>query len=127
VVLVDTSVWIRSLAGKEPFRSTLDRLLAEEMIVGHEMVFGELLIGDPGGRARTLSLYEHFSYAATVPHREVIELVRARRLFGRGIGWIDAHLLAASLVAGVQLYTADGPLTKVANELAIAHRPTRGR
>ena len=86
------------------------------------MVFGELLIGDSGVRARTLALYEHFSYAATVSDREVIELVRARRLFGRGIGWMDAHLLAAALVAGVQLYTADRPLTKVANELAIAYQ-----
>jgi predicted nucleic acid-binding protein len=122
VILVDTSVWIRSLAGKQPFRASLDRLLANEMVLGHEMVFGELLIGDPGGRTQTLSLYSHFSHAATVPHREVAELVRARRLFGRGIGWIDAHLLAASLVAGAQLYTANGQLAKIAEELSVAYR-----
>jgi predicted nucleic acid-binding protein len=124
VVLVDTSVWIRALAGKQPFRSTVDRLLADEMVLGHEMVLGELLIGDPGGRARTLSLYEHFSYAATIPHREVVDLVRARRLFGRGVGWIDAHLLASSLVARVRLYTVDGPLARIADELELAYRAT---
>jgi predicted nucleic acid-binding protein len=122
VVLIDTSIWIRALAGRQPFRSTVDRLLADEMVLGHELVFGELLIGDPGGRGRTLSLYAHFSYAATVAHHEVVDLVRARRLFGRGIGWIDAHLLASSLVGGVQLYTADGPLAKIAAEFAVAYR-----
>jgi predicted nucleic acid-binding protein len=51
----------------------------------------------------------------------VVALVRARRLFGRGIGWIDAHLLASSLVSGARLYTADAPLAGVARDLAIAY------
>jgi predicted nucleic acid-binding protein len=122
VVLVDTSVWIRSLAGKQPFRSAVDRLLADERVLGHELVFAELLIGDAGGRARTLSLYEHFSYAATIPHREVVDLVRTRRLFGRGIRWIDAHLIASALVTRVPIYTADVPLVRIANELEIGYR-----
>lgn len=121
MVLVDTSVWIRALAGKQPFRSRLDRLLADELVIGHELVWGELLIGDAGGRGRMLSLYEQFSFAATVPHREVVSLVAARRLFGRGLGWIDAHLLASSLVSGVRLYTVEASLATVANELGISH------
>ena len=122
MVLVDTSVWIRALAGKQPFRSAADRLLLDEEVLGHEMVFAELLVGDAAGRARTLSLYEQFSYAGTIPHREVVDLVRTRRLFGRGIGWIDAHLIASALVTRVPLYTADAPLAKIANELGIGYR-----
>lgn len=122
MVLVDTSVWIRALAGKQPFRGTVDRLLADERVLGHEMVLGELLIEDPGGRARTLVLYEQFTYAATVPHHEVVDLVRARRLFGRGIGWMDAHLLASALVARVRLFTVDGALASIADELEIGYR-----
>lgn len=121
MVLVDTSVWIRSLAGKEPFRGIVDRLLADERVLGHELVYGELLIGDPGARSAMLAQYVRFSYAASVPHAEVMALVRARRLFGRGIGWIDAHLLASALVSGALLYTADGPLAAIARELKIAH------
>src|SRR5262249_2528885 len=49
MVLVDTSVWIRALSGAEPFRSDLDALLEANDVAGHEMVYGELLIGDPGG------------------------------------------------------------------------------
>jgi predicted nucleic acid-binding protein len=55
MVLVDTSVWIRFLAGREPFASGLDEVLGRDEVVGHEMVFGELLIGDVGGdRTRKL-------------------------------------------------------------------------
>lgn len=125
MVLVDTSVWIRSLAGKEPFRKRVDRLLADESVLGHALVYGELLIGDPGARSAMLAHYSRFSYAASVPHEEVIALVRARRLFGRGIGWIDAHLLASSLVSGARLYTVDGPLAGLARELGVEYGQDR--
>jgi len=49
-VLVDTSVWIRFLANREPYAAELDRLLERDEVVGHELIFGELLIGDRGGR-----------------------------------------------------------------------------
>jgi predicted nucleic acid-binding protein len=124
MVLVDTSIWIRSLAGKEPFRTIVDRLLADESVLGHELVYGELLIGDPGARSATLTHYLRFSYASAVPHAEVVALLRARRLFGRGIGWIDAHLLASSLVSGARLYTADGALAGIAQDLGIAYAPS---
>jgi hypothetical protein len=49
MVLVDTSVWIRFLAGREPYATELDSLLERDEVAGHELVFGELLIGDKGG------------------------------------------------------------------------------
>ena len=51
MVLVDTSIWIRFLAGTEPYAGELDRLLADDEVLGHDFVYGELLIGDRGGRA----------------------------------------------------------------------------
>ena len=51
MVLVDTSVWIRALAGRAPFAAELDRLLNLDEVSGHELVYGELLIGDRGGPA----------------------------------------------------------------------------
>jgi predicted nucleic acid-binding protein len=121
VVLVDTSIWIRSLLGREPFRGTLDRLLTDEMVLGHDLVLGELLVADTGGRGPMLSTYQHFAYAPNASHSDVVSLVGARRLSGRGIGWIDAHLLASTLLAGARIYTADVPLRSLAAELGVAY------
>ena len=55
MVLVDTSVWIHSLANRAPFVNELDRLLSLDEVVGHEFVYGELLIGDRGGRKKLLA------------------------------------------------------------------------
>jgi predicted nucleic acid-binding protein len=120
VVLVDTSVWIRFLAGTEPYASGLDRLLSGDEVLGHEFVYGELLIGDRGGRPTILAVYGGIHQAPVVPHADVVEFVRRRRLNGRGLGWIDAHLLASALVSHAALWTADRRLASVAGELRIA-------
>jgi len=80
VILVDTSVWIRFLAGSEPCAGELDRLLSRDEVLGHDLVHGELLIGDLGSRARLLDAYALMSRAATVDHPEVVEFVRHRKL-----------------------------------------------
>ena len=121
-VLVDTSVWIRFLANRGPYAGELDALLGRDEVRGHEFVYGELLIGDPSGRKALLSRYELIDSAQMVPHQEVAAFVRARKLHGRGIGWIDAHLLASALVSDLTLWTADADLEAVARELRIAYR-----
>ena len=118
---MDTSVWVRALSGKQPYRDHVDELLATESVLAHEFVFGELLVGDPGGRAKTLASYELFMQAPTVAHAEVSSLVRARRLHGRGIGWIDAHLLASVIISRSTLYTADSALHAIAEMLGVAY------
>jgi len=92
MVLVDTSVWIRSLANRTPYTRDLDRLLALGQVAGHELVYGELLIGDRGGRRKLLADYERLHQARTIPHRDVVEFVRARDLHGRGVGWLGVGL-----------------------------------
>jgi len=119
MVLVDTSVWIRFLAGKEPYATGLDDLLSRDEVVGHDLVFGELLIGDAGGRLALLESYQLMQQAMTVPHDEVVELVRQRRLHRRGVGWIDVHLLASALVGGHRLWTADPRFATAAGELRV--------
>lgn len=120
IVLVDTSIWIRFLANRAPFAAQLDRLLADDGVAGHELVYGELLVGDRAGRQKVLADYEQIVQIPSVPHNDVVAFVRARKLHGRGIGWIDAHLLASAIVAGVQLWTTDGPLLEIADEVGIA-------
>jgi predicted nucleic acid-binding protein len=119
MVLVDTSVWIRFLAGKEPYAGQLDELLAGDEVLSHDLVYGELLIGERGGRAKLLSLYAAIHRAPAVAHDEVVELVKSRKLAGRGIAWIDAQLLASALVARSMLWTADTALAGIAGNLDI--------
>lgn len=120
-VLVDTSIWIRFLTNRGPYAAALDALLSRDEVHGHDFVYGELLIGDRGGRKEFLANYERMDQAPLVPYAEVVAFVRERKLNGRGIGWIDAHLLASALVGRLKLWTADSPLATVATELGIAY------
>jgi hypothetical protein len=110
------------VAGREPFASGLDNLLSQDEVVGHELVFGELLVGDRGGRANLLVGYALMQQSTLVPHEEVTELVRRRDLRGRGVGWIDVHLLASALVDRSSLWTADASLATLARELGVERR-----
>ena len=121
MVLVDTSVWIRFLANQSPFAARLDRLLGQGEVWGHDFVYGELLIGDRGGRREFLADYALIHQAPIATHREVVEFARDRRLHGRGIGWIDAHLLASALIGNLALRTADSRLAALAGELDVAY------
>ena len=120
-VLVDTSVWIRFLSNRPPFATELDALLSRDQVTGHDFVYGELLIGDKGGRKTLLADYGLMDQAPVVAHEEVVAFVRDRRLHGRGIGWIDTHLLASALVCRLRLWTVDPPLAMLARELNIAY------
>jgi len=120
-VLVDTSVWIRFLSNRAPHATGLEQLLSRDEVSGHDLVYGELLIGDRGGRQALLSDYGLMDRAPLVPHAEVVAFVHDRKLNGRGIGWVDAHLLASALIAQLKLWTADAALAAIAAELGIAH------
>jgi len=90
-------------------------------VSGHDFVYGELLIGDKGGRTELLANYERMDQAPLVSHTDVVAFVRDRKLHGRGIGWIDAHLLASALVGRLKLWTTDPPLAMLAKELGIVY------
>jgi len=122
IVLVDTSVWIRFLSNRAPYAAELDRLLSRDEVSGHEFVYGELLIGDVGGRKQLLNDYEQMHQATVVAHDDVVAFVQGRRLHGRGVGWIDAHLLASALVGRLKLWTTDPRLAVVAAELRIGYK-----
>ena len=123
MVLVDTSVWIRFLANREPAATELDDLLGRDQAVGHELIYGELLIGDRGGRVKLLAAYEKMHQATLVAHDEVFAFVRARNLHGRGVGWIDVQLLASAMVGHFEVWTTDPRFAAIAEELGVAHTP----
>jgi predicted nucleic acid-binding protein len=121
MVLVDTSVWIRFVANRAPYAQELNRLLILNEVAGHALVYGELLIGDRGGRRKLLAAYERIHHATTVPHSEVVAFVDHRNLYGRGVGWIDIHLLASALVNRLDLWTADPRFAAMAAEVGVAY------
>jgi predicted nucleic acid-binding protein len=121
IVLVDTSVWIRFLSNRAPYAAELDELLSRDEVSGHDFIYGELLVGDAGGRKQLLADYSQMHHAPVVPHGEVVAFVRDRRLHGRGIGWVDVHLLASALVGRLKVWTTDPRLATVAKELGLAY------
>lgn len=123
MVLADTSVWVRFLAGRQPYLAELGRLLSLREVAGHNLVYGELLIGDSGGRKKALADFQLLHRARTLDHAEVVDVVRRYQLHGRGAGWIDIHLLASAVAEHFSFWTADLRLSALADEFGIAHKP----
>ena len=111
MILVDTSVWI---AHFREGGSKLGELLREALVMTHPFVIGELACGNLKNRARILSDLDALPSAVSATHEEVMRLLELRKLWGLGIGWIDAHLLASALLSDCQLWTLDGRLVQAA-------------
>lgn len=114
-VLVDTSVWRRFFAGSAQFKQ-LGTLLDEDgMVLIHPFILGELVMG--GMSSREEELFTRLPAARRLADEEVLAMVKQRRLARRGIGWVDAHLLASALASSAVLWSADKDLAAVAKEL----------
>jgi hypothetical protein len=98
-------------------------MLTREQVVGHDLVYGELFIGDIGGRTKFLSFYDQLSRVAPVAHDDAVTFTRHHRLHGRGAGWADIHVLAAAMAARIPLWTSDPRLHAIARELGAAYNP----
>ena len=116
MILVDTSVWIEHLrAGSNRLRA----LLFDEQVLCHPFIVGELACGALQKRSDILSMLKALPEAHLVEHQEVLSFLEARRLYGRGIGWVGAHLLASTLLTGCTLWTLDKPLRRAAAALNV--------
>jgi predicted nucleic acid-binding protein len=123
VILADTSIWIDHLRGGLP-------ALAEALEVGevlvHPFVLGELACGNLRNRREVLDLIDRLPRALQATDAEAMSFIDRRSLMGRGIGYIDVHLLAAVALSGAdRLWTRDRRLAKVAAELHLDFTPTR--
>jgi len=119
MVLVDTSVWIEHLRRGS---DQLSDLLLNNQVYCHGFIIGELACGHLKNRDRILNLLNSLQKAAIAEDMEVMQLIEEHRLYGRGLGWIDAHLLSSALLSGVQLWTMDKHLIKVTGQLGIHYR-----
>ena len=118
MILVDASVWVYHLRRGEP---DLIDALDSGLVLMHPFVLGELACGNLKRRTDVLSLMSTLPQAAMATDNEALEFIDRRRLMGRGIGYIDVHLLASALLMGTsKLWTRDQRLSAVADDLALS-------
>lgn len=120
MILVDTSVWVDHLRLGNP---TLSQLLGQGQVSMHPMIIGELVCGNLHNRAQLLSLWRNLPSSAEASHEEAIYLLEAHELMGKGIGFIDLHLLASTqLSTHTRLWTLDKRVAGIAESLGIAFK-----
>jgi len=118
MILVDTSVWIDHLRSGD---DRLAQLLNRSQVVMHPFVIGELACGNLRQRDEVLRLLKNLPQAVVASHDEVLHLIEHKQLMGLGIGFIDAHLLASTILSDTTgLWTHDKRLQKVARGLELA-------
>jgi len=118
MILVDTSIWIDHLRRGN---DDLIALLKKVEVATHPFVIGELSCGKLKNRRAILALLDELPKVTIAEHEEVLGLVESRRLVGKGIGWMDAHLLASSLLSGTPIWTADKKLRSLGAILGVLY------
>ena len=128
MILADTPIWINHLNPKDrnfnkQFSDHLVALLNQNLILAHPMVIGELACGNPKDRQAVLALLKGLPSASVATDDHVLSFIEQKQLMGRGIGYIDFHLLAATeLTRSAELWTRDERLMNVATELNLAYQ-----
>ena len=117
MILVDTSVWVDHLRSGLPL---LANLLQEGDVLIHPWVIGEIACGNLRNRNQVLNLLQGLPTAVVASDSEVLLLIERSNLMGRGIGYVDAHLLAAAKLSHSGLWTQDRRLAALAQEQGLA-------
>ncbi len=117
MILVDTSIWIDHLRCGN---STLTRLLEGSAVLSHPWVTGELALGNLSRRGEVVGLLHGLPQATVAGGDEVLQLIEQEVLYGTGIGYVDAQLLAATrLTPDAALWTRDKRLSVVTARLGL--------
>ena len=124
MVLVDTSVWVDHLRRGSV---GLDMPLGGGQVLCHPFIVGELACGNLKNRSDILALLQTLPTVRTAEEDEVLPFIEKYRLMGKGLGYIDVHLLASSLLSHVPLWTFDKRLGDAAAVLGIRYTPTASR
>jgi len=118
MILADTNVWIKH------FRES-DTELISQLNIGfvacHPFIIGELACGNLGNRAEILMLLQALPSSPVVEATEIIDFIENNSLMGRGLGYVDIHLLASAIIGNVVLWTYDRRLNDAAIELGVSY------
>jgi hypothetical protein len=117
MILVDTSIWANHFGRRN---GDLDVLLEREDVLGHPFVTAEIALGNLADPPGTIALLDSIPQAKVATQAELMMLIRLGQLAGSGIGFVDAHLLAASRLSGSRLWTLDKRLRAQADALGLS-------
>ncbi len=119
MVLVDTSVWIDFL---QRDNRSMQKLLEASGVLVHPLVIGELACGNLANRTQILIDLQRLPQAPVATDDEALRFIEGRQLMGKGIGYIEVHLLASvQLAGGASLWTQDRRLAELAGQLGVCH------
>jgi len=119
VILADTSLWVDLFRGRKI--AVFAALLASRKVLMHSAVLGELATGNLRERSATLAMLRSLPRAATGTTAECLAAIESHKLCGRGIGWIDVHLLVSARLSHALLWSLDTRLMEAARELRVAY------
>ena len=117
MVLVDSSIWIDHFRSSNP---QLRNLLAARQVAVHTFVVGELACGNLAHRANQLYLLKKLPAATRASDDEVLIFIDRNGLAGKGVGYLDMHLLASAALSGMKIWTRDKRLSGVATQLNLS-------
>jgi hypothetical protein len=118
MVLVDTSVWVAYLRDGT---IGLEALLNEGHVLCHPFGVGELACGNLRNRSEIFSLLQALPMTTYAEHKEVMQFIEHHSLMGKGLGYMDTHLLASAILTKVPLWTLDKKLNEVSSKLGLAY------
>ncbi len=118
MILADTSVWVNHFRHGS---AQLRQLLLDGQILIHPFIIGEIACGNLHARSKVLNDLQRLPLVPEAAHEEVLRFLEQHRLFGKGITWIDAHLLASARLSAGALWTLDSRLHSAAVHLHLAH------
>jgi hypothetical protein len=116
MVLVDTSVWVSHLREGDV---GLEKLLNDGEVVCHPFIIGELACGNLKNRREILIHLQSLPKTILAEDEEVLEFIENHQLMGKGLGYIDIHLIAAAVLTDVLLWTFDKTLDKISKKIGI--------
>jgi len=114
MVLVDTSVWVSHLRDGN---AELASLLNDGRVLCHPLIVGELACGNLKDRAVILSFLQLLPMSIEAEHDEVLSFIENNRLMGKGMGYVDVHLITSAVLTGVPIWTLDKKLGQTADSL----------
>lgn len=118
MILADTSVWIGHLRESD---AELIELLNIGFVACHPFIIGELACGNLANRAEILVLFQALPSTPVADPTEILDFIENKSLMGRGLGYMDIHLLASAILGNVVFWTHDRRLREAATELGIAY------
>ena len=119
MVLVDTSVWVSHL---REGNAGLAELLNNGDVACHPFIVGELACGNLQSRTIILSLLKALPMTVAMEHEEILTFIEKRGLMGKGLGYVDIHLLASAVISGLPIWTLDKKLEQVADTLHLKYQ-----